>query len=101
VLGEHGDSEVLHWSGAAAGNLSVAEVARQMGRQLTDADRSLIDTAVRGADGEPDLAAFDSASSSRPRTRLEETATLRGVSAAVRFLRVAVGDVTDRVRPAP
>jgi L-lactate dehydrogenase len=28
VLGEHGDSEVLHWSGAAAGNLSVAEVAR-------------------------------------------------------------------------
>ena len=29
VLGEHGDSEVLHWSGAAAGNLSVAEVARQ------------------------------------------------------------------------
>ena len=31
--------------------------------------------------------------------RLEETATLRGVSAPVRFLRVAVGDVTDRVRP--
>jgi len=49
VLGEHGDSEVLHWSGAAAGNLSVAEVARQMGRQLTDADRSRIDTAVRRA----------------------------------------------------
>jgi hypothetical protein len=33
--------------------------------------------------------------------RLKETATLRGVSAPVRFLRVAVGDVTDRVRPAP
>jgi class 3 adenylate cyclase len=33
------------------------------------------------------------------RTRLEGTATLRGVSAPVRFLRVAVGDVTDRVRP--
>jgi L-lactate dehydrogenase len=49
VLGEHGDSEVLHWSGAAAGNLSVAEVARQMGRQLTDADRNRIDTAVRRA----------------------------------------------------
>ena len=49
VLGEHGDSEVLHWSGAAAGNLSVAEVARQMGRQLTDADRCRIDTAVRRA----------------------------------------------------
>ncbi len=49
VLGEHGDSEVLHWSGAAAGNLSVAEVARQMGRRLTDADRSRIDTGVRRA----------------------------------------------------
>ena len=49
VLGEHGDSEVLHWSGAAAGNLSVAEVARQMGRELTEADRNRIDTAVRGA----------------------------------------------------
>ena len=49
VLGEHGDSEVLHWSGAAAGNLPVAEVARQMGRLLTEADRSRIDTGVRRA----------------------------------------------------
>jgi L-lactate dehydrogenase len=40
VLGEHGDSEVLHWSGAVAGNLSVAEVGRQMGRGLTEANRS-------------------------------------------------------------
>ena len=49
MLGEHGDSEVLHWSGAAAGNLSVAEVARQMGRKLTEIDRCRIDTAVRRA----------------------------------------------------
>ena len=49
VLGEHGDSAVLHWSGAVAGNLPVAEAARQMGRELTDADRSRIDTAVRRA----------------------------------------------------
>ena len=49
VLGEHGDSEVLHWSGAAAGNLPVAEVARQMERCLTEVDRSRIDAAVRGA----------------------------------------------------
>ena len=49
MLGEHGDSEVLHWSGAAAGNLPVAEVARQMGRRLAEADRSRIDTAVRRA----------------------------------------------------
>src|SRR5271165_3080910 len=32
VLGEHGDSEVLHWSSAVAGDLSVADAARQMGR---------------------------------------------------------------------
>jgi len=49
VLGEHGDSEVLHWSGAVAGDLPVAEAARQMGRDLTEADRSRIDTAVRRA----------------------------------------------------
>jgi len=49
VLGEHGDSGVLHWSGAMAGNLPVAEVGRQMGRELTDADRNRIDTAVRHA----------------------------------------------------
>jgi len=49
VLGEHGDSEVLHWSGAMAGDLSVAEAARQMGRELAEADRSRIDHAVRRA----------------------------------------------------
>jgi L-lactate dehydrogenase len=49
ALGEHGDSEVLHWSGAAAGNLPVVEVARQMGRRLAETDRSRIDTAVRRA----------------------------------------------------
>jgi L-lactate dehydrogenase len=49
VLGEHGDSEVLHWSGAVSGDLSVAEAARQMGRELTEADRSRIDAAVRRA----------------------------------------------------
>jgi L-lactate dehydrogenase len=49
VLGEHGDSAVLHWSGAVTGNLPVAEAARQMGRELTDADRNRIDTAVRRA----------------------------------------------------
>lgn len=49
VLGEHGDSEVLHWSGAVAGDLSVADAARQMGRELGETDRCRIDTAVRGA----------------------------------------------------
>ena len=49
VLGEHGDSEVLHWSGAVAGGIPVAEAARQMGRELTEANRGRIDTAVRRA----------------------------------------------------
>lgn len=49
VLGEHGDSEVLHWSGATVGNLLVADAASQMGRQITEADRARIDHEVRGA----------------------------------------------------
>jgi L-lactate dehydrogenase len=49
VLGEHGDSAVLHWSGATVGDLSVADAASQMGRALTEADRSRTDTSVRRA----------------------------------------------------
>ena len=49
VLGEHGDSEVLWWSGASAGGVPVAEAARQRGRPLDDAARSRIDEAVRRA----------------------------------------------------
>jgi L-lactate dehydrogenase len=49
VLGEHGDSEVLHWSSAVAGDLPVADAARQIGRELDEADRLRIDTAVRRA----------------------------------------------------
>jgi len=49
VLGEHGDSEVLHWSGAAAGGLWVADIAHQMNRTLGEDDRKRIDTAVRRA----------------------------------------------------
>src|SRR5271165_2049529 len=49
VLGEHGDSEVLHWSGAVVGDMSVADAARLMARGLGEADRSRIDNAVRRA----------------------------------------------------
>ena len=49
VLGEHGDSEVLHWSGAMVGDLSVADAARQLGREPGEADRRRIDAAVRRA----------------------------------------------------
>lgn len=49
VLGEHGDSEVLGWSGATIGGLPVAEVAAQRGRPLDDAVRAEIDESVRRA----------------------------------------------------
>lgn len=49
VLGEHGDSEVLCWSSASVGAISVAALAEQHGRPLTEADRQAIDQGVRGA----------------------------------------------------
>ncbi len=49
VLGEHGDSEVLWWSGATAGSLSVSEMAEQQGRPLDASARAMIDDAVRRA----------------------------------------------------
>lgn len=49
VLGEHGDSEVLHWSGARISNLSLTEFARQNNTALTEADKARIDDGVRRA----------------------------------------------------
>lgn len=49
VLGEHGDSEVLHWSQAVAGGLPVDQAAQQLDRPLTPADRTRIDDEVRHA----------------------------------------------------
>ena len=49
VLGEHGDSEVLHWSGASVSNIQMEDFCRQAGRPLTDKTRSDIDDAVRHA----------------------------------------------------
>ncbi|HYE50876.1 MAG TPA: L-lactate dehydrogenase [Azospirillaceae bacterium] len=49
VLGEHGDSEVLHWSAATAGGLPVADLAEQLGRPLDEAARTRIDEGVRRA----------------------------------------------------
>ncbi|MEM7021503.1 MAG: L-lactate dehydrogenase [Pseudomonadota bacterium] len=49
VLGEHGDSEVLCWSVADVGGISVEEFARQIDRPL-DADvKATIDKGVRSA----------------------------------------------------
>ena len=49
VLGEHGDSEVLHWSGAQVGGLSVRSFAAQARTALTDSVHAEIDRAVRYA----------------------------------------------------
>lgn len=49
VLGEHGDSEVLAWSSARVGSLTLDEVAEQQGRILTPEARLSIDDAVRRA----------------------------------------------------
>ena len=49
VLGEHGDSEVLCWAGAIAGNAPVADFAQAIGRPLTLEIRAEIDAGVRRA----------------------------------------------------
>lgn len=49
VVGEHGDSEVLLWSGATAAGLPVEEFAAQTGRPMTAEDRAAIDEGVRRA----------------------------------------------------
>lgn len=49
VMGEHGDSEVLHWSGATIGNLNLAAFAAQAGAAVTEDIRRKIDDGVRRA----------------------------------------------------
>lgn len=49
VLGEHGDSEVLAWSNARAGSVSLASFAQQVGAPLDDTVRAAIDDGVRKA----------------------------------------------------
>lgn len=49
VLGEHGNSEVLWWSGANVGNVGVHAMAEQIGKPIDAAARAAIDDAVRRA----------------------------------------------------
>ncbi|MBK5945846.1 L-lactate dehydrogenase [Rhodobacter veldkampii DSM 11550] len=49
VMGEHGDSEVLAWSAARAGSVSIAAFAAQVGAAITDDVRAQIDAGVRRA----------------------------------------------------
>lgn len=49
VLGEHGDSEVLIWSGATAGNVPIRSFAAQVRAPITAEVRARIDAGVRRA----------------------------------------------------
>ncbi|MBN2752446.1 MAG: L-lactate dehydrogenase [Rhodospirillaceae bacterium] len=49
VLGEHGDSEVLWWSGASVAGLPIMAMAEQQKRPLDAAAKARIDEAVRRA----------------------------------------------------
>lgn len=49
VLGEHGDSEVLHWSGANIGNLALSNFAAQVKCSITEDVKQRIDDGVRNA----------------------------------------------------
>lgn len=49
VLGEHGDSEVLHWSGARVGTMGLGDTAAQLAAPITETLRREIDSGVRHA----------------------------------------------------
>ncbi len=49
VLGEHGDSEVLAWSSARAGNIPINAFAAQVRAPLTETVRTQIEDGVRNA----------------------------------------------------
>lgn len=49
VLGEHGDSEVLHWSGVTIGNTPLVNFSSQVAAPITESIRHEIDLNVRSA----------------------------------------------------
>jgi L-lactate dehydrogenase len=49
VLGEHGDSEVLHWSGASVSNISLENFFAQSGPIISEETKNHIDEGVRKA----------------------------------------------------
>jgi L-lactate dehydrogenase len=49
VLGEHGDSEVMHWSGAQAAGMPLTRFAEQIGRPLPADLRASVASEVRGS----------------------------------------------------
>lgn len=49
VLGEHGDSEVLIWSNAYSGGIHVEDIAKDIGKPITEEEKNKIDNCVRNA----------------------------------------------------
>jgi len=49
VLGEHGDSEVLIWSTATAGSISIHKLAEEIQKPFTTETKAQIDNCVRNA----------------------------------------------------
>ncbi|MBI5896719.1 MAG: L-lactate dehydrogenase, partial [Desulfobacterales bacterium] len=82
VLGEHGDSEVLIWSSAKVGGVSVEDYARDIGVDLTQAIQSAIDDGVRRA-------AY--------RIIAGKGATYYGIGAGIAQIVQAIGDDERRV----
>jgi L-lactate dehydrogenase len=82
VLGEHGDSEVMVWSSAKVGGVSIEDYAAQTGVGLTEEIKTEIDDQVRNA-------AY--------RIIEGKGATYYGIGAAIAQIVQAVGDDERRV----
>jgi L-lactate dehydrogenase len=82
VLGEHGDSEVLVWSSAKVGGISIRDYAMQTGAGLTEELKAQIDDGVRQA-------AY--------RIIAGKGATYYGIGAGIAKIVQAVGDDERRV----
>ena len=79
------DGEVLDY-------LATVNIAARLEHQCRGGEVIVSEAVARDAETAAALA---------DRMQIEETANLRGVSAPVRFVRVAVGNVTDRVPARP
>jgi class 3 adenylate cyclase len=71
---------------------AIVNIAARLEHQCRGGEVIVSEAVAKDAESEVALA---------DRERLEETAMLRGVNAPVRYVRVAVGNATDRVRRAP
>jgi class 3 adenylate cyclase len=92
-LGLHAGSCIAVTTGDALDYFgAIVNIAARLEHQCRGGEVIVSEAVAKDAESEVALA---------DRERLEETAMLRGVNAPVRYVRVAVGNATDRVRRAP